>query len=216
MKDDYSVKVNLVDDKENKGESLAGRGVKAYINVDQASKLIGGGANNILKIKIYPRLDKELTLFDYYPEAISKVEPSWEGSTYQLRECYFLDADITDENGTVITPAQLREALRSGKDVQIIYCEHLGDLAVEDGDSYAFAPIWDNGEFTSLLPTSCYFTPQNEPGQELWDLSTMGLVSCWINTNNGFMFYPCGLAVTGELDEIGGSFAVIYDAGSNG
>lgn len=44
MKDDCSVKVNLVDGKENKGSKLADKSVRAYLDVEKAKEILGGGS----------------------------------------------------------------------------------------------------------------------------------------------------------------------------
>lgn len=46
MKDDCSVKVNLVDSKENKGSKLADKSVRAYLDVEKAKKMLGGGGGD--------------------------------------------------------------------------------------------------------------------------------------------------------------------------
>lgn len=43
MKDDCSVKVNLVDGKENKGSKLADKSVRAYLDIEKAKEMLGGG-----------------------------------------------------------------------------------------------------------------------------------------------------------------------------
>lgn len=44
MKDDCSVKVNLVDGKENKGSKLADKSVRAYLDIEKAKEMLGNGS----------------------------------------------------------------------------------------------------------------------------------------------------------------------------
>lgn len=44
MKDDCSVKVNLVDGKENKGSKLADKSVRAYLDIEKAKEMLGDGS----------------------------------------------------------------------------------------------------------------------------------------------------------------------------
>lgn len=172
-----------------------------------ADYLENGGGGDTLKLKIYPNfVDRPITLFDYYQEAISTPNEQLNGNGGKLMECYFEDATATDEAGNEVTASDIMEALEAGKNVQIVYMEHLGDIAIEDGDTYTFTPNFGDGRYDQLQQTTVYAA--GESPYKLWDLSSMGLRSCWANTSAGFLFYPCGLAIQEGVDSIMGSFAV--------
>ena len=209
MASNQVVKVDIVDSKKNKGKKLADKSVRAFIDVNEAKDLIGGGSeSDVLKLKVYPDINNELSLLDYYPVGISRAAESFSGDQ-QLWECYFLDCRLTDENDNEITKTQLVESLNAGKKVEIIYVEHLGDTVEKNGDEITFTTTFDDLEFTQLLGTSVRFSPQDSQNK-VWDISSMGLVCGWVNTTDGFIFYPCELALTEATPEIGGSFAVVY------
>lgn len=126
MKDDCSVKVNLVDSKENKGSKLADKSVRAYLDVEKAKKMLGGGGGSSkLRVKIK---------VDYVPTNPSELANT--SHTGVSGYIYNAPTGVSLENadGDLVSIDDFVAAAKAGE-LEIISVDHFGAFVTKVDDN---------------------------------------------------------------------------------
>ncbi len=178
MKDDYSVKANLVDNKENKGENLADKGVKVYIDVEQASKLIGR-EEEVVHVRL-ENMSEETMVVNFqngdagvtlgYSSVLETYAPDY--FSFGIQE--YAGDDIDTENHAYfvnestqqpIPLADIMKLIDSGK--KVIFDNIPFNIKNAPYQHFFVAGVFDELSLSKKDGVSCVIPNYNEAGTEL-------------------------------------------------
>lgn len=156
MKDDCSVKVNLVDSKENKGSKLADKSVRAYLDVEKAKEMLGGGGGgDSSKLRVKVKVDYVPTMA---AEIVDTTATGATGHVYSAASGISLE----DADGAPVAIEDFVAAAKAGT-LELISIEHLGAFVMNSGEDAVV--LQDNPAFTpTKLSSSIVVNNRGEQG----------------------------------------------------
>ncbi len=191
MANNQSVKVELVEGSENKGENLADRSVRVYIDTAQAKELLGGDSeSNQVSGSIRLNLEQaDQQEIENYSKPFGEFNSQVSAKIMEARLTSVNGniASFVDKDGNVIPWVDVLNAVSDRKRIDITDFEKLGYEASVDGGVISFEEMTC---FFNSMASPCV-TLSHLEGDGAATISGFGFIGSDVGVNNfGGYFYP--------------------------